>query len=106
MTCGTNTATSLASSTGRCEGPIALKYTNLERISTDTVKVRRFGRLVATSHTLGLDLQDDQALLCHQVGLQELQSDDNVTLFDVRDIFNALIERHPSVKDYLDAEPL
>ncbi|KAF1786658.1 hypothetical protein GQ600_13833 [Phytophthora cactorum] len=35
---------------------------------------------------------------------KKLQNYDNVTLLDVRDFFDAMIERHPSVKQYLGAE--
>ncbi|EGZ20936.1 hypothetical protein PHYSODRAFT_259536 [Phytophthora sojae] len=35
---------------------------------------------------------------------KNLQSDEDVTLLDVRDIFDALIERHPAVAQYLAAD--
>ncbi|KAG3088364.1 hypothetical protein PI125_g18379 [Phytophthora idaei] len=35
---------------------------------------------------------------------KKLQSYDNVTLLDVRDFFDAMIEHHPSVKQYSGAE--
>ncbi|KAE9006829.1 hypothetical protein PR002_g16387 [Phytophthora rubi] len=47
-------------------------------------------------------LQDD--LREFKSASKKLQSDENVTLLDVRDIFDALIERHPSVAEDLGAE--
>ncbi|KAG6944181.1 hypothetical protein JG688_00017219, partial [Phytophthora aleatoria] len=39
-----------------------------------------------------------------RVGVIKLQSADGVSLLDVRDLFDALIEQHPSLSDYLSAD--
>ncbi|KAG3103362.1 hypothetical protein PC121_g1009 [Phytophthora cactorum] len=47
-------------------------------------------------------LQDDLREL--KLASKKLQSDEKVTLLDVRDRFDALIERHPSAAEYLAAD--
>ncbi|KAE9050534.1 hypothetical protein PR001_g2294 [Phytophthora rubi] len=45
-----------------------------------------------------------QEIKKHARALKKLQSDANITLLDVRDIFDALIERYPSVVESVGAE--
>ncbi|KAG6950083.1 hypothetical protein JG688_00014335, partial [Phytophthora aleatoria] len=47
-------------------------------------------------------LQDDLREL--KLSSKKLHSDEKVTLLDVRDLFDALIERHPSAAEYLAAD--
>ncbi|KAF1783470.1 Ribonuclease H-like domain [Phytophthora cactorum] len=73
-------------------------------------KKHYFETCSAPSYSLGLNVQDENKLRlllddlrAFKSASKKLQSDEKVTLLDVRDLFETLIERHPSDAEHLAA---